>query len=70
MQESCFYPLKTNNLNSMKTGRRKRKNRKEFKLNIRHNNLMNRFIREIEREEPLEFESLQTMLVYQPMIVR
>ncbi|WP_319589572.1 hypothetical protein [uncultured Draconibacterium sp.] len=54
----------------MKTGRRKRKNRKEFKLNIRHNNLMNRFIREIEREEPLEFESLQTMLVYQPMIVR
>ncbi|WP_321372057.1 hypothetical protein [uncultured Draconibacterium sp.] len=54
----------------MKTRRRKRKNRKEFKLNIRQNNLMNRFIREIEREEPLEFESLQTMLVYQPVIVR
>ncbi len=70
MHESCFYSLKANNLNEMKTGRRKRKNRKEFKLNIRHNNLMNRFIREIEREEPLEIESLQTMLVYQPVIVR
>nr|WP_321355395.1 hypothetical protein [uncultured Draconibacterium sp.] len=54
----------------MKTRRRKKRNHKEFKLNIRRNNLMNRFIREIEREEPLEFESLQTMLVYRPVIVR
>ncbi len=70
MHESCFYSLKTINLNSMKTRRRKKRNHKEFKLNIRRNNLMNRFIREIEREEPLEFESLQTMLVYRPVIVR
>ena len=70
MHESCFYSLKTINLNSMKTRIRKKRNRKEFKLNIRRNNLMNRFIREIEREEPLEFESLQTMLVYRPVIVR
>lgn len=70
MHESCFYSPKTNNLNGMKTGRRKRRNRKEFKLNIRYNNLMNRFIREIEREEPLELDTLQTMLVYQPVRVR
>lgn len=65
-----FYLLKTNKYNSMKTRKRKRRNRKEFKLNIRYNNLMNRFIREIEREEPLEFDTMQTMLVYQPVRVR
>ncbi len=31
---------------------------------------MTRFIREIEREEPLEFDTMQTMLVYQPVRVR
>ncbi|MDX8341082.1 hypothetical protein SLH46_17925 [Draconibacterium sp. IB214405] len=48
----------------------KRNNRREFINTIKRNNLMTRFIREIEREEPLEQESLQTMLVYQPIRVR
>lgn len=31
---------------------------------------MNRFIREIEREDPIDNETLRTMLVLQPPIVR
>ncbi len=31
---------------------------------------MNRFIREIEREEPLEGAIRETMLVYQPVIIK
>ncbi|WP_297097328.1 hypothetical protein [uncultured Draconibacterium sp.] len=49
---------------------RNRKNRREFRNTIKRNNLMTRFIREIEREEPLEFDTMQTMLVYQPVRVR
>ena len=47
-----------------------RKNRREFKNAIKRNNLMKRFIREIEREEPLEFDTMQTMLVYQPVTIK
>ncbi|WP_157493757.1 hypothetical protein [Draconibacterium sediminis] len=47
-----------------------RKSRKEFRNLIKRNNLMNRFIRDIEREEPLEFDTMQTMMVYQPVRVR
>ncbi len=63
-----FSAAQTEKIEDMKAS--KRKNRKEFVNTIKRNNLMNRFIREIEREEPLEFESLQTMLVYQPVRVR
>lgn len=31
---------------------------------------MKRFIWEIEREEPLEFDTMQTMLVYQPVTTK
>jgi ribosomal protein L10 len=40
------------------------------KLSILKNNLMNRFIREIEREEPLEMDIINTMMANQLMKVR
>jgi ribosomal protein L10 len=52
----------------MKTIKRQRIS--ETKLSILKNNLMNRFIREIEREEPLEMDVRNTMLAYQPNRVR
>lgn len=47
-----------------------RENRREFENTIKRNNLMKRFIWEIEREEPLEFDTMQTMLVYQPVTTK
>ena len=42
----------------------------EIKAIIMKKNLMNRFIHEIEREEPLENDLMNTMLAYQPIRVR
>ena len=55
----------------MKTGtNRKRRKVAEIRSAVRKNNLMKRFIYEIEREEPLDDISLRTMLAYQPINVR
>ncbi len=51
----------------MKTGKRRKQ---AFKEKILKNNLMNRFIREIEREAPLDKYILQTMLAYKPPVIR
>ncbi len=48
----------------MKKGKRKKRRSDVFKTTMMRNNLMNRFIHEIEREEPLEREILNTMLVF------
>lgn len=44
-----------------------RKRKIEFRQKITKNNLMQRFIREIEREELLDAQTLETMLVFQPV---
>lgn len=44
-----------------------RKRKIEFRQKIMKNNLMQRFIREIEREELLDEQTLETMLVFQPV---
>lgn len=49
------------------TMKRKRKKRDVLKATVLKNNLMNRFIREIEREEPLDSDTLKTMLALQPV---
>jgi hypothetical protein len=48
----------------------KRKRIAILKETIRQNNLMNRFIYEIEREEPLEKDVLSTMFAYQVQVVK
>ena len=47
-----------------------RKKRSELRKSILENNLMMRFIREIEREEQLDSPIMETMLVYQPIRIR
>ena len=50
----------------MKTTMKRKRNRiAEIKSAVMQNILMNRFIHEIEREEPLESELLQTMVAFQ-----
>lgn len=45
-----------------------KKNKKEdFKSQILRNNLMMRFIREIEREENLDNQLIESMLAYNPV---
>jgi hypothetical protein len=46
------------------------KKRDDIKNTILKNNLMMRFIREIEREEQLDSQVLETMLAYQPIQIR
>lgn len=60
-----FANAETNNYNQMKA-----KVKREFREKILKNNIMQRFIREIEREAPLDNYTLQTMLAYQPQTVR
>lgn len=43
------------------------KKRQELKERIKKNNLMMRFIREIEKEDVLDVQTLKTMLVFQPI---
>ena len=54
----------------MKTTKDRRKRTTRFKDKIMQNNLMQRFIREIEREEPLDIQTLETMLVFQPVKIK
>ena len=55
----------------MKTGtKRKRRKVAEIRAAVMQNNLMKRFIYEIEREEPLDDLSLHTILAYEPIRVR
>jgi hypothetical protein len=54
----------------MKTIKQRKKRNTEFKENIVRNNLMKRFIREIEREDPIDNHILETILAYQPVRVR
>ncbi|GEM_PF-949372 len=49
----------------MKTRKQKKGRIARFKEAVVQKNLMNRFIRQIELEEPLEQEIMQTMLSYQ-----
>ena len=59
------------NTRIMKTKKNHKKNRiAKFKESIRQNNLMNRFIFEIEREEPLEKDVLNTMFAYQVQVIK
>jgi hypothetical protein len=44
-----------------------RKRKIEFRQKIMKNNLMQRFIREIEREELLDAQTLNTLLVFHPV---
>lgn len=53
----------------MKTRKRSKKRISRARARIMENNLMKRFIREIEREEPLDV-SLKTMLAYQVVTTR
>lgn len=63
MHGSCLYHNhKTQTITVMKKKRRTT----ELKERVLRNNLMQRFIREIEREEPLDSRTLQTMLITQP----
>jgi len=45
----------------------KRNKKNDFKSKILKNNLMLRFIREIEREEHLDTQLMETMLTFQPV---
>ena len=49
----------------MKTKNKKKSRIARIKETVTQKNLMNRFIRQIEMEEPLEQEIMQTMLSYQ-----
>jgi hypothetical protein len=51
----------------MKAMNRKSKRMAEFRSRIAENNLLNRFIRDIEREEPMDRELLQTIPVLIPV---
>ena len=55
-------------MKTIKDGKRKRISKVKATI-IRHIQ-MNRFIHEIEREDPLDNDLLRTMLVLQPQIVR
>ena len=48
-----------------KKGNRRKAKLAEFKSEVLQNNLMQRFIREIEREEWIDDKYLRSMLVYQ-----
>ena len=48
----------------------KHKRSKEFKERIMKNNLMKRFLNDIEREDALDGNSLEMMLAYQPVRLR
>lgn len=52
----------------MKTMKQKRS--KEFRERIMRNNLMKRFLHDIEREDALEANTLEIMLAYQPLRIR
>lgn len=49
---------------------RKRRTIAEYKEIVRQNNLMKRYIREIEREEPLDIQILEMLLAYQTIQIR
>lgn len=57
--------IKSDNMKTRKV--RKRLNKKERNL---QKNIIDRFIREIEREEPLEADILNSMVAFQPLYVR
>jgi len=48
------------------TTKRKKKKRDIIKAAVLKNYLMNRFIREIERVEPLDSDTLKMMFAFQP----
>ena len=48
----------------------KHKRSREFKERIMRNNLMQRFLHDIEREDALDTNTLEMMLAYQPQRVR
>jgi hypothetical protein len=54
----------------MNKGNGKKKRIAELKIKISEKNLMNRFIRQIEMEEPMEQEIMQMMLGVQLVPVR
>lgn len=53
----------------MRTRKKSKKRITRARARIMENNLMTRFIREIEREEPLDI-SLKSMLAYQTVTTR
>ena len=70
LHRSCLAVLQLFKNMVMKKMKLRKKRNTEFKENIMRNNLMQRFIREIEREDALDKRILQTMLAYQPVSVR
>jgi ribosomal protein L10 len=55
------------NIKNLKAETMTRKRKIEFRQKIMKNNLMQRFIREIEREELLDAQTLNTLLVFHPV---
>ncbi len=52
------------------TKRNKKRGAKKIKARILQTNLMRRFIRELEREEPLDLQNLHTILAFDPIPAR
>lgn len=68
LHNTCIIDFQTLKNRIMKAMNRKK--RDDIKNTILKNNLMMRFLREIEREEQLDSQVLETMLAYQPVRIR